>query len=332
MSETEDLFALAETQTTQLEDNNAQTSTSKRDERILDLRVKTNEERTIYFRMFPDFTNREKPSYYLPYKIYSFKSPITNKRQYAGISPSVHGGEDYWRKRQGEIFESGNKDVGKLMYPTEKRFVNVYVIKDTLHPENDGEFKVMNYGAKPVDANRARSGSPMMKCLTNVLEDEDNEITRRNLYSLGEDGVTLKMTMKGPNSDAGFVDIEVQAFDIGKKVQGFTALPAKQQMKAYTEVAANLFDLLDEVKTEDVLEGIIQKYLLGTNGAKDETSQPKQAATNYFDAGEDEDKDDEIPDLPSATKSNSVADAKSGAKAGTPTTGNEDLDDLLGSM
>jgi hypothetical protein len=326
--ETLDLFALADTQTEQLEVNNAQTSTTKRDPRILNLTVKTNEERTIYFRMFPDFTDREKPSYYLPYKIYSFKSPITNKRQYAGVSPSVHGGEDYWRKRQGELFESGNKDVAKLMYPTDKRYVNVYVIKDTLHPENDGEFKVMNYGAKPVDPNRARSGSPMMKCLTNVLEDEDNDITRRNLYSLGKDGVTLKMTMKGPNSDAGFVDIEVHAFDIGKKVQGFEALPAKQQMTAYTEIAANLFDLLDEVKTEEVLEGIIQKYLLGSNGATNETSAPQQAATNYFNADEGGDVDDDIPDLPSTGKIDAAADAKTG----TPTTGNEDLDDLLKSM
>jgi hypothetical protein len=329
--ETIDLFALAEAQTEKLEANNAQTSTVKRDERIIDLRVKTNEERTIYFRMFPDFTDREKPSYYLPYKIYSFKSPITNKRQYAGISPSVYGGDDYWRKRQGEIFEAGNKDVAKLMYPTDKRYVNVYIIKDTLYAENDGQFKVMNYGAKPVDPNRPRSGSPMMKCLTNVLEDEDNDITRRNLYSLGKDGVTLKMTMKGPSSDQGFVDIEVQAFDIGKKVQGFTALPPKDQMNAYTEVAANLFELLDEVKTEEVLEEIIQKYLIGSNGANNETSEPSQKATNYFNSDED-DSDDEIPDLPTPKKTEAVADAAADAKSGTPSTGNEDLDELLGSM
>lgn len=326
---TDDLFALAEQTTEQLEENNTQTV--KRDERLLDLRVKTNEERTIYFRMFPDFTNREKPSYYLPYKIYSFKSPITGKRQYAGISPSVYGEEDYWRKRQGEIFEMGNKDVAKLMYPTEKRYVNVYVIKDTANPENDGQFKVMNYGAKPVDPQRPRSGSPMMKCLTSVLEDDDNEITRRNLYSLGEDGVTLKMTMKGPQTDSGFVDIEVKAFDVGKKVQGFTSLKPEEQMKAYTEIAVNLFDLLDEVKSEDTLEEIIQKYLLGNNPqASASNNPPQQNSANYF--GSDDDEDDDIPDIPEVKQEAPASDPKVDAKSGTPSTGNEDLDELLSSM
>jgi len=127
------------------------------------------------------------------------------------------------------------------------------------------------------------------------------------------------------------VDIEVKAFDVGKKVQGFTSLKPEEQMKAYTEIAVNLFDLLDEVKSEDTLEEIIQKYLLGNNPqASASNDPPQQNSANYF--GSDDDEDDDIPDIPEVKQEAPASDPKVDAKSGTPSTGNEDLDELLSSM
>lgn len=315
-----DLFAKAEENTKSLET----TGTKQRDERLIDIRTPKGVTRTIYFRMFIDAT-QEKPVTYLPYKEYSFKSLKTDKNIYAGVSPEAFGGEDYFKKRQYEIYDD-NKEAGKRMYPSEKRLVNLLVISDSYTPENNGQPMVMRYGAKPVDTKRARSGSPMMKCFHNLLIDEDKKdpsVREIDLYSLSKDGITLKMTIQG---DDNIPDIEVISLHAkkGQKIEGFVGMNEKQQREFYTEKAVNLIELVGTPRSDEDLEKIIRTHLL-CDESPDVNNEPNKGAS-YFGGEDEEDENDDLPDFQapaSKTKEKSADSADSGS---------DELDGLLNDM
>ena len=248
------LYAQAETNTSSLAEK--QDTKYKRDPRLLDMQ----KSKVVYFRMFPDATG-ETPMTYLHHKVYSFESVSTGKRVYGGISPSLWDKPDFLQAKQQELFDQQQKEKAMLLYPTDKRLVNIFVIEDSSDEDNNGKFKVLNYSAKPEDPKRPRSGSPLIKFINKLLNDEDSDITTRQLYSMGEDGVTIKMTIK---EGANWPEFEFDAYT-GKKVKGFNGFPTDKLVKIYTEKASNLMDMLDEPKTDEDLLKLYNQHVLGVS-------------------------------------------------------------------
>lgn len=269
-----DLYGAAETVTEEIAKK--QETSTKRDERLLEL----NTSKTIYFRMFPDVTDIKKPLTNLPYKVYNFKSASTGRMQYAGVTPSFYGKEDFLHKKQLELWDLGQKDRAKLLYPTDKRFVNVFIINDSSNEANNNTFKVYNYTAKPTDPNRPKAGSPMVKAIEELLNDPDSDITNRNLYSLGEDGVTFKMTIVAPEKKGDFMDVKISAFPVGKTVQGFKGFPADKLLNIYKEKSADIMSMVEPCKSDEELEKIYKTHVLGVST---QSTPSQESANSYFD-------------------------------------------------
>ena len=248
------LYAQAESNTTKLAEK--QDTTYKRDPRILDMQ----KSKVVYFRMFPDATG-ETAMVHLHHKVYSFKSESTGKRVYGGVSPALWDKPDILREKQRDLFDQGQKEKAMLLYPTDKRLVNIFVIEDSSDESNNGQFKILNYTAKPEDPKRPRSGSPFIKFINKILNDEDSDIGMRQLYSMGEDGVTIKMTIKEGKD---WPEFEFDAYS-GKKVKGFNGFPDDKLMKIYTEKATSLMDMVDEPKSDEDILKFYNQHVLGVS-------------------------------------------------------------------
>jgi len=279
-NELEDLFAEAE-QATQKQEEKIST-TYKRDDRLMDC----SGTRTIYFRVFPDL--KGDPMTYLPYKNYAFKSCATGKMVYAGTSPLFFGETDFLGERQKELWNT-DPEKAKVLFATEKRLVNVFIIKDTLDDSNDQTFKVWNYTAKPTDPKRPRAGSPMMKCLDKLLNDPDVPVSQKDIYNLGPDGITFKMIIKQPEKKGDFVDVEVVSFNAGTAVQGFGGFPADKLLDIYRQKSADISDMIEPCKTQAELEVIYKTHILCVTNKSTEATQ-----NSYFGDDEDDDEDNSI--------------------------------------
>ncbi len=295
MNELDALYAKAEKATKELEEKTSPNSTTyKRDERIMD----TKGTRTIYFRMFPDMVS-ENVKFDLPYNINIIKSVVTGKNIYAGTNPSYVGRDDFWKEKQLDLWDQDQMDKAKLLYPTPRKVVNVYIIKDTGDEENNGKFKVYAYNNKPVDPKRPKAGSPIPKGIDRFLKRMEEEwddkkgknpfnFPMKNFYSLGEDGVTFRMEIVESQNKNEFADVTVSVIKAGEPVAGFVGLPQDSLLKVYKKKGYALEEFVDEPKSDEELEKIYKRHVLGISS---------NSNSNYFD-GVDDDEDGEVSSNP----------------------------------
>ena len=258
-----ELYQQADEEQQKIEENLA-IGGKKRDERLLNCKGT----RTIYFRMIPRITKKEGGGItmmkYYPYIVNSFKSLKTGNMVYVGTNPSVRGRPDFWKDRQQELWDSGDKDRAKLLFPTPKRLVNVYVIKDTGDESNNKQFKMWDSTAKPTDPDRPRAGSPMIKCLQSLQEELGDEYNENIIYSLGTKGITFKMTIVTPKNPKEFVDVNVIALPEGSTIDGFSGVPDDPQKlgKIYMEKTYDFDEFIEEPKSEEELWKIYNTHIL----------------------------------------------------------------------
>lgn len=317
----EDLFAQAEEEAKSVEQK--QEVKSKTHPKLINLKTPEGVTRVIYFRMLMTATGKA-PITKLEYSEYSFKSVVTGKNIYGGISPTLFGEEDYFKKRQREVWDL-NENAGKALYSDKKMLANIYVIKDTHEESNNGEFKVLKTGFKDQDPKRPKSGSPIVKCINHIFNKEDDDfdpnIKNKDLYSLQDNGITLKMTIIGAK---GAPDVEVTSFPKGKNVQGFLGLSKDEAMTAYTETAVDLYEVLNDPLDEDAVNKLIDIHLLGRkDGDRSNISNETTNGGEYFDSDNPDDSDDIPMDHPNPAQD---------AEEGTPNSGKDSIDDLLSKM
>jgi len=244
-------------------------STYVRDERLLNCKGT----RTIWFRMIPHIyleKNEEgeekvKMMTYLPYRVNTIKSVVNGKQIYAGTNPSCEGRPDFWKERQMELWDRKDLARAKLCYPTDKRLVNVFVIKDTGAEEGESQFRMWDTTAKPTDDERPKAGSPIMKELKKLAENEDMPVTNANIYSLGEDGITFKMVIIEPKSKNDFTSVEITSFPAGTTVQGFKGFPKDKLGEIYMKKTYNPKEFLQDAKSDDALWKIFNEHVMGTS-------------------------------------------------------------------
>lgn len=298
----------------------AATTTKTRNPKLLNISTAG----TVYFRFFPDLST-DTPRLNLPYATFGFFSPVTSQNVYGGVCPKNTTGEShYWEKQRGDIWQSGDKDKAKLLYSKERAYANVYVIKDDREENNNETFMVMDYGAKPVDPKRSRSGSPIMKFMHEIIEDEDSEVTKKQLYSLGKDGITIKMVI---SKDEGSKFPEFK-FSVVKKAKGstFEGFEDKVAKKHYVESASDLSEFLEEPKAEEDMIKLFNQHILGVN-----TMDQPQGFSNLAPVDlSDEDEEDDIPFIADTEEDDSTPKEKSETVLDTDS--EEDFDKMIAGL
>lgn len=275
-------------------------TSSVADPRIL----KFDKTKTVYLRMFVDLKDPKKPMADLIYKVFNWESHTTGKNIYGGIDTKQFTGQPhFFETKRNELFNAGGqKERAIKLFPHEKALVNVYIIDDSAEEENNGKYMVMRYGAKPQRSEAPNSGSPFVKFINSILNDEDNGITKNNLYSLGEDGVTIKVEFtKG--SDGNYPTYSYSYYQ--KPIKGFSGLGKKvgspECVKAYKTEAVDLVELVEEQiekeaekLTEETLKSLFNQHILGVS-TRDSSSVSDLSSDNDLNLDDDEDEDDDIP-------------------------------------
>jgi hypothetical protein len=273
------LFAEAEAKTDKIDDQSK--SKKSRDVRLLDC----NKPKTVLFRMFMDTKGKVLN---LPYNFNSFKSPIDGKNVPLGISRTLWDGEpDYIKKFQTELWGNGQNDLAKLLYPKERSRVNIFCLSDSSDEAAEKTFKVWEYSNKPVDAERPRTGSPFNKFLKEIFDDPENEVTKRQLFSLDFSGVTIKMVIT--KGDDPWPEFKFSIYT-GKKDDFFKKITPEKAGILQKEKGSDLLSMLEQPKIDAELDKILKTRLLGVSvGAQ--TSARTEAPVGF----DDDEDDDDIP-------------------------------------
>ena len=265
--------------------------------------LKFDKTKTVYLRMFVGMSDPKKPMADLIYKVFNWESLTTGKNIYGGIdTKQITGQPHFLETKRNELFNAGGqKERAIKLFPHEKALVNVYIIDDSAEEDNNGKYMVMRYGAKPQRAEAPNSGSPFIKFINSILNDEDNGITKNNLYSLGEDGITIKVEFtKG--SDGNFPTYTYSFYQ--KPIKGFSGLGKKvgspECVDAYKTKSVDLLGLIEEQIqkeseniTEETLKVMFNQHILGVS-TRDGSSVSNDLSSDS-DLDLDEDEDDDIP-------------------------------------
>lgn len=283
MSNIDDLYAEAQTA-----NDRAVKNANSRDSRLLDCNRNT----VIHMRIYPDCSESGTLKLGLPYKTFKVKNPIGGGRDiYAGIDPQPITGEEHaFKKWQKELYTQGRKEQANKMWPTERAYVNCYIIDDSENPDNNGKHMVKNYGNIPTDPKRPKAGSPFFKFLQELREEDNIPVSQ--IYSLGEDGVTIKMTItKGSDKEPPELKYKVATNTDQFDFKGFGKTYKSKECTTLYAQAHPLSEFLDEPKSFDELEKIYHTHILGVGS---DNASPS-LSNMELNLPQDEDEDDDIP-------------------------------------
>jgi len=213
--------------------------------------LKFDKTKTVYFRLFPDLSNDKRPMRSLNYGVFNWESFSSGRSIYGGIDTRQFDGKPhFFETKRNELFNTKNDDMKKkaiALFPNEKALVNIFVISDSAEEENDGKDMIMRYGAKPVREAAPNSGSPFIKFMAEILSDPENDIGSEELFSLSEDGVTIKVVFTA-GSDGNFPTYKYSYYQ--KPIKGFAGIGknvnSPECFEAYKTRPADLRSVIEE--------------------------------------------------------------------------------------
>ena len=296
-----------------------------RDERLLNLN-KTN---TIQFVFVPDLTEGASGiKINEVFGQYNFLDRM-GKNHFAGTAPHTlpqkDGQEldDVVLERKKELYGNIDNKMFGSMYPKIRALFNVYVVDDTENPENNGTFKVINCGYTPQRAGKdgniiAKSGAPIRKFFESLQDSPDGEeVTTKKLGK--KNNVTYPLpTIMGMSPD-GYVLCQIDITKTGDTAPDydfshelneenlFNLKGEDEIMELITEKAHDLTEFIEEPKSRQELNSMVDKHLLGitTSNSVD------MSEVDDDPLGEDEGDDDEIPmEHPTDVKPESTKESK----------------------
>jgi hypothetical protein len=215
---------------------------------------------------------------FVTYKEVGFKSHVDGTYIYGGRSPQDAGiKEDLFKKTQWEHYskakERGDEVEQKASYkllPQRKQVVNAYLVSvegdDPDTKEKIGEVVAVSYPAQ-VD----RAGNPISdiykKIHTAIFGEMSKKIGAKAL-DLSEKGRSLivKVTEK-----AGFNNYSETTFDDAEDL-GLN----DGQIREILNSAHNLTEFIPEVKSQDDIQGILNKHWFGTSASLDDELEPEE--------------------------------------------------------
>jgi hypothetical protein len=215
---------------------------------------------------------------FVTYKEVGFKSLVDGTYIYGGRSPQDAGiKEDLFKKTQWEHYskakERGDEVEQKASYkllPQRKQVVNAYLVS-VEGDDPDAKEKIGEVVAVPYPAQVDREGNPISdiykKIHTAIFGEMSKKIGAKAL-DLSEKGRSLivKVTEK-----AGFNNYSETTFDDAEDL-GLN----DGQIREVLNSAHDLTEFIPEVKSQDEIQGILDKHWFGTSASPDDELEPEE--------------------------------------------------------
>lgn len=243
------------------EEKKAENRERKTDERFLS--VEPGE--TCIVRLLPYL--KSPGDTFVDYEEYGWPSVLPNGGYiYAGRTPKSVKRPDPVANAQWALFSEGrdNKDEAKKtrsykLFPQFKQMVNVYVVKDSKNPENNGTVKILRYSSR-LDKNGIATGH-LHKVITSALFGDDKAEVGKKAFDLGN-GCSLRIKVFKNAGD--WPDYSESKFlfpdDLG--------LSDAEKKEIYEQVY-DLNEFIPEVKSESELKQLLDEHWFGVNASSD---------------------------------------------------------------
>lgn len=184
-------------------------------------------------------------------------------------------------KMQQELWDQGESDLAKVLYPRRRLLLNVLVLDNDENPEWNGSIKVLDVTAKESYKDRngiERDGSPVCFAFDKAVAEKDGSI-----FDLSKEGSTLVIKIK-KNGRGGDWSAEFLPVDEGGKSTGWAK--NSKNIENVRSKAFNLQEFIPEPFDADKVIQLLNTHLL----CKEDTSSPSSLFS-------DDDDDDFIPGL-----------------------------------
>lgn len=217
---------------------------------------------TYHVRLLPNLEAPEDT--FFAYK-YHFWYSLTNKKPIYVLSPATYGERCPITEVRMEFYNNREKNAEyneiakKCINRRDSWKVNVYVIKDTNNPDNEGKVMIMKYSKELNDV------------IQKALNRPDMGVGR--VFSLDENGCNLEIDpiIKSGTGNAKIPTYATSVFSLPHAIEGMN----EEKIK---EVLGSLHDLkaTEELKSEEEIEKIVKEHFLDgieglRGGEKEET-------------------------------------------------------------
>ena len=223
-------------------------------------------------RLIPDIKNPRNTFYH--YFSHGWNS-VSTGQYLAALSPTTWGERDPIAEARFVIHKNGTeeeKKKSKLLNRHENWMVNVFVIQDPKHPENNNQVKILRIGRK------------LKKVIDEAIEGEDAAEFGPKIFDLSVGGCNFKIKAE---KQGDFTTYDGSKFVSASEIPGMTEAMMK-------EVYNGIFDLtkIQQVKSYDELKQMLDEHYYGKVSGKAVASEKKTAPA----AVKVEEEEDKIPD------------------------------------
>lgn len=216
---------------------------------------------TYRLRLLPDKANG---TFMKDYEDVGFNSRSDGSYIYLGLSPRFAGlkkdvvANTQWKswKAVEKLEDKAIRGEAMQLIPKRKKLVNVYVVSDSLNPENNGTNKVLRFNA-PIDRKtKAPSGEIFTKIYDAFIGDKRDRFGRR-VIDLGKDGVTFEITVVKKATPMGDLPNYKCDFSFPEAVPG---LDTEEKIQAVLDKTFDLAKFLPDLKTQEELTAILDEH------------------------------------------------------------------------
>lgn len=244
---------------------------------------------TYLVRLLPNVNSPEDTFFH--YYHYGWNSVSTG--QYVEVlSPKTWGDPDPIEAERIKLYMNKSDkysiSLARNIFTKEKWLVNVYVIDDPVHPENNGTVKVLRYGKQ------------LAKIINSAIDGEDADEFGPAIFDLSENGCNLKIRVdstREANSQTVFVNYTSSRFARASAIPNMT--PEKSK-----EILDNLHDLPSYFprKSPAELKEILATHLYG----RDVDESIQVSSDDLKSDNNDDNNEYEVPSVLSVSSSDSL--------------------------
>lgn len=214
------------------------------------------------------YTFRLLPQTMIDFDEVGFKSRSDSSYQYLGLSPSsVYLGDAKLKKDliKNTQWESYNQDKDSpdpaikkrsmQLIPKVKKLAGIYLISDSLVPENNNKLKILNFGAGFNNKTKEPMGNIWKRLHPALLGDKKDRYGKK-LFDLGEKGVTIEITVGKKMIGSQEIPEYTVEFLTGDPIPGMND-------KKIKEVLGGLLDLdafVPELKSQEDIKHVLDQH------------------------------------------------------------------------
>lgn len=242
---------------------------------------------------------------------------MTNSGQYVSyLCPSTNKENCPICRKSIAFYKSNNPflvEASKKIRRKENWLVNMYIIDDTKHPENNGKIKVFRYGKQVKDI--------LEEATTGV----DAEIFGKNIWRLDSKGCNFRITVK-PNSEK---KDAWPSYTASKFLPPSDLGVGEEDLKRILDETFDLTTIFDKTYTYDELGMELQKYFIDDLQKQEEDFDEKTLGTVKPTLAKAPAKDDDDLDMSPPKASAPTKPASPPAQPAEPQNSSDEIDRML---